>query len=206
MSTRHRFLYAIPALLAAGLTTGATIPTGAAAEQFTLKVVNVDTVEQRIFSLGHLVGDSPKTPKKLVVLSFFATYCEPYKRELPLLQALYTRYADQGLGVLVVSIDKDKDVPGGAAAAVDALAKEHGLSFPVLHDRFNIVAKRYGVEKLPCLYLIDGAGQVALTNVGYTDDFSETLTKEVQTRLGVPVEPIAHGSTAVGPKVKKKHP
>lgn len=206
MSTRRTILLGTVALAALGLLAAATIPTGSLAEQFTLKVVNVDTVEQRIFALGHLVGEAPKTPKKIVVLSFFATYCEPCKRELPLLQALYERYADKGLGVLVVSIDKDKDVPGGAAEAVDALAKEHKLSFPVLHDRFNIVAKRYGVEKLPCLYLIDGEGKVALTNVGYTDDFSETLTKEVQTRLGLPLEAIAHGTAAADAKLKKKSP
>ncbi len=178
--------------LQAGALQAGTLPVGARAEQFTLKVVNVDKVDKRILSLGHLVGEGAKDPKKLVVLSFFATYCEPCKRELPFLEELYKRYADQGLGILVVSIDKDKDVPGGAAKAVGALAEENGLSYPILHDRFNIVAKRYGVEKLPCLYLIDGQGLVALTNVGYTDDFSTTLSTEVQQRLGLPVEPIAH--------------
>lgn len=164
-----------------------TLPVGVAAEAFRIKTVNSEVVQARLFSLGQLVGPSAKESKKLVILSFFATYCEPCKRELPLLQKLFAEYGDQGLGVLVVSIDKDGDIRGGAAKAVAEIAEQNGLTFPVLHDRFNIVAKRYGVEKLPCLYLIDQQGNIALVNVGYTDDFSAQLVTEVQTRLGQPV-------------------
>jgi len=112
------------------------------------------------------------------------------------LQQLYERYAEQGLGVMVVSIDRDRDVPGGAANAIGELAKQHGLTYPVLHDRFNIVAKRYAVAKLPCLYLIDGEGRIAMHSVGYTDDYSATLASELQKRLGVPLEKIKHAKAA----------
>lgn len=178
-----------------------TLEVGSRAEKFSLKVVNSDSVGKPTFSLNKFIGPSAETAKKVVVLSFFATYCEPCKRELPLLQELYARYADQGLGIMVVSIDKDKDVPGGAAKAIGDLASEHKLTFPVLHDRFNIVAKRYGIEKLPCLYMIDQDGQVAFVNVGYSDDFSNKLVSEVQRRLGVKVEALpGHG----GKKGKKR--
>jgi len=187
------FPVALTALLCTSAAQAETLPVGAKAEQFTLKVVNTNVVDKRILSLAHLVGEGATTPKKVVVISFFATYCEPCKKELPFLEQLYQRYGEQGLGVLVVSIDKDKDVPGGAAKAVGALAEQHKLTYPVLHDRFNILAKRYGVEKLPCLYLVDGGGKVALTSVGYTDEFSDTLTTEIQTRLGVAKEKIPHG-------------
>jgi len=186
----------------------ATLAVGTRAELFTLKVANPEVIDKRIFSLNQLVGEGATTPKKLVLISFFATYCEPCKKELPFLQELHKRYADKGLGVLVVSIDKDKDVPGGAAEAVAKIGAENKLTYPILHDRFNIVAKRYGVEKLPCLYLIDSAGNVALSNVGYTEEFTEALTTEVQKRLGVPVEKIepakADPATKAAPKGKKK--
>jgi peroxiredoxin len=194
-------------LLFGSLAFGATLQEGSRAEQFTLKVVNTDKVDKRQFSLANYVGEAPSSAKKVVVLSFFATYCEPCKRELPQLQKLYERYADQGLGVLVVSIDKDRDVKGGAAAAVQVIAQENKLTFPVLHDRFNIVAKRYGVEKLPCLYLIDANGNVARANVGYTDDFSVQLTTEIQQRLGVPIEALdGTHSAAQEPKKAKGKP
>ena len=126
MQWRSEALTLTLATLLAGSLQAGTLPVGARAEQFTLKVVNVEKVDKRILALGHLVGEGAKEPKKLVVLSFFATYCEPCKKELPFLEELYKRYSDQGLGVLVVSIDKDKDVPGGAAKAVGALAEQHG--------------------------------------------------------------------------------
>lgn len=199
------FTMAFIALFSAQSASAKTLEVGARAEKFSLKVVNSDKVGERNYALNKMIGERAKTPKKLVVLSFFATYCAPCKRELPLLQKLNERYADKGLGVLVVSIDKDKDVPGGASKAIADLAEKNHLSFPVLHDRFNIVAKRYGIEKLPCLYMIDDKGQIAYVNTGYTDDFSEQLVTEVQKRLGVPVEPIEEKTAAEPGKKAKKN-
>lgn len=181
-----------------------TLEVGSQAKKFSLKVVNSEAVSERSYALNKLIGPRAKAPKKLVVLSFFATYCGPCKRELPLLQKLYQRYGDKGLGVLVVSIDKDKDVPGGASNAIAKLAKQNKLTFPVLHDRFNIVAKRYGIEKLPCLYMIDASGQIAFVNVGYTDKFSEQLVTEIQQRLAVPVESIEEKTPAKNLMAKRK--
>jgi len=45
---------------------GGALPVGARAEQFTLKVVNVDKVQKRLFSLSNLVGSDAATPKKVV--------------------------------------------------------------------------------------------------------------------------------------------
>lgn len=202
---RIRFALLLTALvLLAPRIDAATLPVGTRAELFTLKVANRDVVDKPIFSLNQMVGEGASSPKKLVLISFFATYCEPCKKELPVLEELHKRYADKGLGVLVVSIDKDRDVPGGAAEAVAKIGVEKKLTYPILHDRFNIVAKRYGVEKLPCLYLVDGAGNVALTNVGYTEEFTDVLTREVQTRLGVPIEKIESATTEAAPKAATK--
>lgn len=155
---------------------------GDAAPVFTGKVLNADVAGVRSLALDQLVAG-----KKAVILSFFATYCEPCKKELPFLQALHTAYKDQGLGVAVVSIDqKPEDI-----TKAQELAQQVGATYPVLSDRFNIVAKRYSVKRLPCLYILDGTGKVSLVSTGYSEEFSAQLLAGIQARLEVPADPKA---------------
>jgi peroxiredoxin len=168
-----------------------TLKVGDAAPMFTGKVLNAEVAGIRSQALDKLYEG-----KKAVILSFFATYCEPCKKELPYLQAMYARYKDDGLAVAVVSIDqKPEDI-----AKVSELVQGVGATYPVLSDRFNIVAKRYGVKRLPCLYILDGTGKVSMVNTGYSEDISGALLAAVQTRLGVAVDPgaVAHAPGGEG--------
>jgi len=163
---------------------------GEPVKNFTLKVVNAAEAGQPYVGIDRYYGAEAKEPKKAILLSFFATYCEPCKRELPYLAALYDTYADKGLMILSVSIDKEKE----KIDEVASLAKKSNVKFPVLSDRFNIVAKRYFIEKLPCMYLVDSAGKVAMVKVGYNDDVSKDLLDNVRTAIGEPTsDPVPDG-------------
>ncbi len=148
---------------------------------FTLKTLNRDSSGVSHVTLDNHFGAGAKDPKKAVIISFFATYCKPCKKEMPFLAALYDAYGKDGLQVLLVSIDKDKPKLQEAVA----LADKAGVKFPVLGDRFNIVARRYYVEKLPCLYILDANGKVSFVNIGYDDNAGKVLLEQVQKALGV---------------------
>jgi len=147
---------------------------------FTLKVVNEDEVAEKYIALDRYYGNEAKEQKKAILLSFFATYCEPCKREIPFLQALYDAYKDKGFTAVSVTIDKEPEKVDFAKN----LAKQHGVKFPVLSDRFNIVAKRYFIAKLPCVYILDSEGKVALVNIGYSDDVSKLLFEKIRLLVG----------------------
>ncbi|MFC1611475.1 redoxin domain-containing protein [Myxococcota bacterium] len=153
---------------------------GEAVKNFTLKVVNAEEAGEPYVGIDHYYGPEAKEPKKAILLSFFATYCEPCKREMPYLATLYDIYRDKGLMVLSVTIDKEPE----KIEEVRELAREHRVKFPILSDRFNIVAKRYFIEKLPCVYLIDGVGKVSMVNIGYNDDISKNLLDNIRTAIG----------------------
>lgn len=155
---------------------------GEAVQPFTLRRINPDGSSENLVSIEKFFAGGEQA-KKATLLSFFATYCEPCKKEMPYLAALYDTYQDQGLQVLLVSIDKE-------AAKIEeakSLAEQVGVKFPVLSDRFNIVARRYFIEKLPCVYIIDGEGKVSMVNVGYSNDVSKVLLDGVRTLIGEPV-------------------
>jgi alkyl hydroperoxide reductase subunit AhpC len=157
---------------------------------FTLKVVNAEESGESYVSLDKYFGAESKTPKKAILVSFFATYCEPCKREIPYLAALYDTYKDKGLQVLLITIDKD-------APKIDVakeLAQKASVKFPLLSDRFNIVARRYFIEKLPCVYVLNAQGKVSLVNVGYTDDVSRIFLDEIRKNIGEPTsDPVPEG-------------
>lgn len=155
---------------------------GAEVPVFTLKAVNTEDSGASYVGLDTYFSAGGTEPKKGVLLSFFATYCEPCKREMPFLAALYSAYKDKGLMVLSVSIDKEAD----KVDFVKNLAKQSGVTFPVLSDRFNIVAKRFMISRLPCLYLLGADGKVALVSVGYNDDISTQILDGVRKVVGEP--------------------
>jgi thiol-disulfide isomerase/thioredoxin len=155
---------------------------GTSAPTFVLPVVNESDVGKR-FGIANWVG-SEKPEKKLVVMSFFATYCEPCKKEMPELVRLYDKYKDQGLGVMLVSIDKGMD----GRKKVQDLAKENGVPFPVVHDRFGVVGRRYQAVRLPYMLFIGPNGVVNTVHVGYTEELKAQLEGEVRTALGMPAE------------------
>jgi len=126
-------------------------------------------------------GNRADEAKKLVVMSFFATYCDPCKKEMPELARLYDAYKDQGLGVMLVSIDKGDE----QRQQIIDLAKENKVGFPVMHDRFQVVARRYAAERLPYMLMLDPNGAVKVVHVGYTDELKANLENEIRGHLGL---------------------
>jgi thiol-disulfide isomerase/thioredoxin len=118
---------------------------------------------------------------RLLVVSFMASFCDPCKKEMPALQALFERYRAQGLRVLMVAIDRDE----AGQKKVEDLISANNVTFPVLKDRFSIVARRWlGIQSpLPSLFVIRPDGTVKTVHRGYSDDASVLLEKEVQTLL-----------------------
>lgn len=92
-----------------------------------------------------------RAPGKVVVVKFFATYCEPCKQTLPWFEALAKRRPD----VLFVGIDPDE-----RAADVEKLVADYGLTFPVVHDAEHALVGRFRVSSMPVTFVADPAGRV----------------------------------------------
>ncbi|MHB1845902.1 MAG: TlpA family protein disulfide reductase [Deltaproteobacteria bacterium] len=169
-------LFATPALAEDDLKVGDSAPS------FTLPVYNPDAVGAGAVSLDSYVGADADDPgAKLVLLSFFATFCAPCQREIPTLVALEKELRPKGLRVLLVSIDRDD----AAAGKIAALAKQDGIRFPILRDRFDFLARRYLGEKapLPSVFLVGRDGQIREMHRGYGADGQSFLRKAVLAAL-----------------------
>ncbi len=169
-------LWPIGHLGAQGLAVGKPLPF------FTLKALNAEPGESPYVSLDKMIKGKNQQPRKLVLISFFASYCEPCKKELPYLAKLYELYEKDGFAAVVVTIDKEAE----KIQEAKDLAQKNNVKFPVLSDRFNIVAKRYKIAELPSLFLMDNEGKALMVESGYTTNISKTLLTKIRQALGKP--------------------
>ncbi|MFQ6617103.1 MAG: TlpA family protein disulfide reductase [Fidelibacterota bacterium] len=109
-------------------------------------------------------------PKHIVILSFFATYCIPCKKELPLLQKIHDDYSSKGVKVFLIDIMEKKEI-------VISFLEELKVNLPVLMDTYGVVAEKYGVTTLPRLFILDRNGKIALKRRGLEseEEFVESV-------------------------------
>ena len=131
-----------------------------------------------VFSLPDLDGQLHAIEEwdgKVVLLNFWATWCPPCVREVPEFVRLRADYADKGLEIIGIAIDR--------ADAVKAFAAQMEINYPLLHGQGEAseVARNYGnrIGTLPYSVLIDRDGKIqyvhALGELDY--DTVETLIK-----------------------------
>src|SRR5213593_2197854 len=98
---------------------------------------------------------------KLVVLNFWATWCQPCTLEMPTLEALWHAYGDRGLVVLAVSVDR-----GAPRGLIEPYVRNLNLTFPILLDPELQTSGAWRVTGLPATFLVRPDGSVAGMAVG----------------------------------------
>lgn len=138
----------ILALLFSASSAWAGAKKGQPAPDFSLPTLRGPTV-----SLASLKG-------KVVLVDFWAQWCEPCKRELPQLAKLSKEYEKKGVVFLAVNLDKQRE---NAAR----LATQLGLTFDVPLDPTGKVVGAYDPPKMPTSYVIDKTGVIRYINAGF---------------------------------------
>jgi thiol-disulfide isomerase/thioredoxin len=104
------------------------------------------------FKRRTLAGSSVNTePGQVVVVKFFAKYCEPCKKTLPVAERLHQENAD----VRFIGIAEDE-----YQADVDEMVQAYSLTFPIVHDRGNVLAGRFRVSEMPITFVADASGAI----------------------------------------------
>ena len=133
----------------------------------------LETTEGERFRLSDHVGD------KVIVMSFWATWCEPCMTELPLLDEIYQTEKDEGLLIVAVAMDEPNTM-----AQVAPTAARLGLTMPVVLDADQRAVRLYNrARSAPLTVVIDRAGKVVRSTPGYHPGDEEKLHAEVRTLL-----------------------
>ena len=98
---------------------------------------------------------------RIVLVNFWASWCGPCRKEMPLLEQLNRQYRSKGVTLVGVDVEPD------SAAAIDWL-KVTPVSFPILFDVDSRVSKLYQVEGMPNTVILDRQGKVRYVHRGYS--------------------------------------
>jgi peroxiredoxin len=94
---------------------------------------------------------------KVVMVNFWATWCQPCRREMPDLDALYKRFKDQGLVILGISDEE--------SGKVKELLAEQKVSYPILLDPGRKVNEAFRIEGIPKNFVYDRDGKLVAQSI-----------------------------------------
>ena len=120
---------------------------GAPAPQIALPVV------------GGGMSDLQAERGKVVLVNFWATWCEPCKSEMPGLQTLASELKGQPFRLYSVDLQED-------AEQIQAFERDYGLNLYAIMDQDGDATRAYGVRALPSTFLIDQRGVLHLQRLG----------------------------------------
>ena len=155
--TSRPFLFALLAAFAFNLHAEDATP----APDFTLKTrdgSNIRLAEQK---------------GQVVMLNFWASWCGPCRKEMPLLEKIQQKYARLGFQLIGMNVDED-------SAAAERFLQDISISFPVALDNTGKVSKQYNVSAMPTTVMIDRNGNIRNIHKGYKDGDEKQYEKMIK--------------------------
>lgn len=143
------------------LAVAAALPAGASDTAMRLKIGDkAPDFKLKDVVTGKTVTLSEFTGKKVVMLEFWATWCDICKREMPSLVKLQNEWRPKGFEILSVVLPPEK--------GVKEIAREKKLNYAVLMDAdLTVATKLYGLAgPIPLKVVIDHKGAIRYTHVG----------------------------------------
>tara|TARA_R110001606_G_scaffold349094_1_gene498883 strand:+ start:3013 stop:3519 length:507 start_codon:yes stop_codon:yes gene_type:complete len=135
---------------------------GETAPLFTLPDIDAD---KPAISLESLRG-------KTVYVDFWASWCAPCLRSMPLINELYGKYRDQNFEVIAINVDDP--IEDGQDFLLD-----NPLDYLIAADTDNTVLNEFGVTGMPTSFLIDKDGIIRMVHMGFRGNDIETIEAAV---------------------------
>lgn len=111
---------------------------------------------------------------QVVMINFWATWCGPCRKEMPVLEQMQRKYKPMGFTLLGVNVEPD------SAGAVDWL-KATPVTFPILFDTDSKVSKLYAVPGMPTTVIVDRKGNVRYQHHGYVPGDENEYLDQIRT-------------------------
>ncbi len=135
------------------------------------------------FRLSSIKGgsfSSTKLENQVILMAFWASWCEPCKAELRALQTLFRKYESKGFTVVGINTDESRN-----KSRVRTLARSLKVHFPMLLDPENAhLSKINPALEIPYTVLIDKKGRIRMKKQGYLPGDERKLEPMIELLLG----------------------
>jgi len=137
--------------------------------------INIKTLD------GKTVNTSEYTSKgKITVVSFWATWCTPCKRELDVINEVYSEWAEKyNLQLLAITIDDARGL-----SKVPSIVQSKGWEFTVLADTKQELQQSLNFQTIPQTFLLNDKGEIVYAHNGYNPGDEIELEKKIAALSG----------------------
>jgi thiol-disulfide isomerase/thioredoxin len=137
-----------------------------------------------ISKLGWTVSDGKRSlfseyKGKVLILDFYATWCNPCRKSVPHLNGLQKKYGDQGLQVVGLNVGGPEDEP-----KIPGFARELSIQYPLaVPDEELVTFLLSDIDGIPQTFVFDRAGLLVDRQVGFGPSAAEAIDQAVETAL-----------------------
>jgi thiol-disulfide isomerase/thioredoxin len=147
----------------------------ASAQNKSLPNVNVKTLEGQTYNVQELAKSG-----KITIISFWATWCSPCKKELDAIKEYYGEWKEKyGIELVAVSVDDTR-----TGAKVPAMVQEKGWEYRILLDPNAEFQKAANIQVVPHTLMLDKKGNVVFEHSGYTPGDESELEEKIKEVAG----------------------
>ena len=118
--------------------------------------------------------------RNVVVVNFFATYCLPCIKEIPIFNRIAERYRHADVKLVYVNVDPDTTV-----AKLRRLIIKHRIRVPMMVPNQYHAVKQYQATSLPRIVLIDRQGKIVDVMIGLQEDLERRLIAKIDRVLSL---------------------
>jgi len=127
------------------------------------------TADGKTMALADLRG-------RVVYVDFWASWCAPCRRSFPWMNEMQQRYADHGLTIIAVNVDRRR-------ADAEQFLQINTARFAVVYDDRGATPQAYSVKGMPSSYLINARGTVVDVEIGFRDDRKGAIEDQIRSLL-----------------------
>ena len=111
-----------------------------------------------------------------IVISFWATWCKPCKKELNTIAEVYEDWQEEtGVKLVAISIDDSR-----SASKVKPYVNSSGWEYEIYLDPNRDLSRSLGVSTVPHTFLLDGKGNIVWEHRGYIEGDEEELLEQIE--------------------------
>ena len=141
------------------------------AQEKSLPNIDVKTLQGKTINIQDLENDGNP-----MVISFWATWCKPCKKELNTIAEVYDDWQEEtGVKLIAISIDDTRSM-----SKVAPYVNSSDWDYEVYLDSNSDLKRAMGVSTVPHTFLINGEGKIVWNHKGYIDGDEEELYEQIQ--------------------------